>query len=44
MLIVLAAPVLLFLLGWAVMILNEEKCVKRDESATIISRKRNPFH
>lgn len=39
MLIALAAPALLFIIGLGIMIRNEDKCMRRNECAAFFSRK-----
>lgn len=40
MVIALAAPAVLFLIGLAIMMRNEEKCMRRTEKAALFPRKR----
>lgn len=40
MLIAIAVPAVLFLIGLGFMMRNEEKCMQRNESAAIYSKKR----
>lgn len=40
MLIAIAVPAVLFLIGIGILMRNEEKCMQRDESAAMFQRKR----
>jgi hypothetical protein len=40
MLIAIAVPALVFLVGWGIMRRNEDKCMKRNDSVALFARKR----